>query len=172
MGSVQFRVWRKREWKSDVGLIVRTNTWREDESEISADWGLLQSPFPSPFSVTCCRPNVLMCFHPLPAPSSCEQWRQRFSPVSFRVCPWMLPLRLTNKLPCREQSCDDIDEEWHDNRWLHSQDKHVPSYANQCATTQRTSALRPGHNRSTSCYQISHPRDGTVRAVKGTEAQM
>lgn len=96
MASVQFRVWRTGEWKSDVGLIACTNTWREDESEISADWSLLHSPFPSPLSVTCCRPSVLMCSHPPPAPPSSEQWRQRFSPVPYYVCPWMLPLRLTS----------------------------------------------------------------------------
>lgn len=110
---------------------LRTNTWRQDECAIFAHWSITLT---ISITVTCCRPSVLVCSHPPPAPSSCEQWRQRFS--------FQSPTVFALGYGVGSRGVMTLVKRGHDNRWLNSQDKHAHhDNQHQCATTQRTTVL-------------------------------
>lgn len=127
-------------------------------------------PISSPSSVTCSWPHAVTS-----SPTSREQWRQR-------LCVSLVPLKPPDPPPITPTSSSlllglpldaAVETNW---QWWRvtrtivdytSQDKHVSTYDNQhqCAATQRPWAVQSGHKGSTSCYQISHPHQGTICLV-------
>lgn len=79
---------------------------------------VLSPPTPTPWIMTSKRLHLSW---PLQPPASAVRSdnsppitpRPPPAPVSHWVCPWMLQMRLTDEILCREQSSDDNDEEWH-----------------------------------------------------------
>lgn len=152
-------MWRNGERTAGAGLIIHTYTWIEGERN-------------SPFHHHLLWPVVDPMLSPLPPPPVNNDIKD-FASLSF---PWNLPPPITPTssslllgLPL-DAAVETNWQWWRVTRTIvdyTSQDKHVSTYDNQhqCAATQRPWAVQSGHKGSTSCYQISHPHQGTICLV-------